>query len=97
MSLQGAFLRDDERSWAGSNLFFMCINRLDLNDKIYHIPPGVLVSNEDLTYYVDHLIAQLKDTNRTTQEEIEAYNYVAKVATLLKEWAKGGHGVKVVG
>jgi hypothetical protein len=92
----GAFLRSDERRWVSSNLFFMCINRLDLNDKIYHIPAGVTVSNEELTYYVDHLIDQLGAVKKETPEEYEAYNYVMMVANMLKSWVKGGYGAKVV-
>ena len=96
MSLTGVFLRDDEKGCVSSNLFFMCINRLDLNDKIYHIPSRVKVSHEELTYYVDHLLDKLKSVSRNTPEEAEAFNYVTMVANVLKSWADGGHGVTVV-
>lgn len=96
MKTSGAFLRDDGQSWVSSRLLFMCINRLDLNDKIYHIPAGVEVTNEDLTYYVDHLIDQLSTVKVNSSSEYEAHQYVSMVAKVLKSWAKNGYGAKVV-
>jgi hypothetical protein len=74
----------------------MCINKLALKDTIYHIPKGVHISNEDLTYYADHILNELEQVGVTSEEETDAYLYVEKVATKLKEWARQGHGVKVI-
>lgn len=89
-------MRDDGERWVSSKLFFMCVNKLDLNDSVYHIPAGVFMSNEELTYYVDHLQDKLKSSTVTTQEEYEAAEYVSTICSVLKAWARGGHSVTVV-
>ena len=96
MSLTGAFLRDDEKSWVSSNLFFMCINRLDLNDKVYHIPPGVVVNNEDASYYVSCVIAELNKLTNVPEEQKQDYEYVKYVSTVLNSWVGSGHGIKII-
>lgn len=93
---KGAFLRSDEMSWVSSSLFFMSINKLSINDKIFHIPVGVKLNNEELKYYINYLYDELAGLETSTNEEKEARDYVRKVASILRTWADAGYNVKMV-
>lgn len=94
---RGSFLRSDTKSWVSSNLFFHCIEKLGLNEKIYYIPTGITCSNEELRYYVEHLFDELGDLELSYDDrEKEAKNYIMKIGFILRAWAREGYGLKVV-
>lgn len=100
-------MRSDTQCWVSSSLFFMCIEKLGINDRIYYIPTGLECNNLELAYYVEHLFEELemlereslKDPNSIrfwNLERKEARSYVIKVGFILKAWAREGYGIKVV-
>lgn len=93
---KGSFLRSDELAWASSNLFFMSLNKLKINDNIYHMPIGYTASNEELKYYVKHLYNQLMTVDTSTDEEKLAHEYCRKISAILSTWAEEGYSLKVV-
>lgn len=92
----GSFLRDDSKSWVSSNLFFMSLNKLKINDKIYHMPIGYEASNAELRYYCQHLYDHLMGLDTESRAEKDAHEYCRKIAAILKSWADAGHSLKVV-
>jgi hypothetical protein len=97
---RGSFLRSDTKCWISSSLFFMCIEKLGLNEKIYYIPSGIECTNEELVFYVDHLFDELGHLemrkNYWTEAEKDARNYVTKIGFALRNWSKEGFGVKLI-
>lgn len=92
----GSFLRADEKSWVSSSLFFLSLNKLKINDKIYHMPIGYHATNAELNYYLHHLYDELMAVDLDTQDEKEAFDYCRKVAAILKSWADSGHSIIIV-
>jgi hypothetical protein len=72
----------------------MSINRLKLNDRIYHLPVGDTYPNSFLQLYVDTLCTELLSVD-VSREEREYYDYVRQITVVLKKWAEAGYGLTV--
>lgn len=90
----GSFLREDEKCWVSSSLFFHCVSKLSLQDDVYYLPAGSTISPTELRFYVSALESQVKLVKVPYNEEAhQALEYVKKVCTILKTWADSGFAV----
>lgn len=93
--IPSGFLLENERGWLGSSLFFHSMLRLGIRTEPYYIPPGIVLSPEETTYYANSILSEAAFM-LPADKESEAWQYIETICRTLKGWGEKNYLVHVM-
>jgi hypothetical protein len=84
-------LYENERVWIGSSEFYRSLQVLGIDVRLYELPVPFILNAEELQYYVESILADLKG-----KPQSEYLDYITQRCLALKRWAERGYIVHVL-
>ena len=85
------FLLDNERAYLGANTLYQKLRTIHINPDLYELPRPYIFKPDEVLYWTDSMLNEIR--GKKFCEEVQ---YIQRVCSSLRKWARDGHVVHVM-